>query len=56
MSNAEERRRFYGVYPAIVSDIRDPEGRGRVKVSLPDTVIADSVISASYTPGEGNLV
>ena len=27
--------RFYGAYPALVSDIKDPDGIGRVKVSLP---------------------
>lgn len=27
--------RWYGVYPAIVSDIADPDGQGRVKVTLP---------------------
>jgi uncharacterized protein involved in type VI secretion and phage assembly len=27
--------RWYGVYPALVSDIRDPESIGRVKVTLP---------------------
>jgi uncharacterized protein involved in type VI secretion and phage assembly len=27
--------RFYGVYPAVVSDVRDPEGQGRVKIRLP---------------------
>lgn len=27
--------RFYGVYPALVSDINDPDGQGRVKVKLP---------------------
>lgn len=32
---AEERNRLHGVYPAIVSDIRDPDGQGRVKVRLP---------------------
>ncbi len=26
---------WYGVYPALVMDIRDPDGQGRVKVSLP---------------------
>lgn len=27
--------RWYGVYPAQVRDVRDPDGRGRVKVALP---------------------
>jgi uncharacterized protein involved in type VI secretion and phage assembly len=27
--------RFYGAYPALVKDVKDPEGLGRVKVSLP---------------------
>jgi len=27
--------RFYGAYPALVTDIKDPDGIGRVKVSLP---------------------
>lgn len=26
---------WHGVYPALVTDIRDPDGQGRVKVSLP---------------------
>lgn len=26
---------FYGVYPALVNDIKDPDGQGRVKVVLP---------------------
>jgi uncharacterized protein involved in type VI secretion and phage assembly len=27
--------RWYGVYPALVSDVKDPDGLGRVKVTLP---------------------
>jgi len=27
--------RFYGVYPALVTDIVDPDGQGRVRVRLP---------------------
>jgi len=26
---------WYGVYPALVSDIKDPDGQGRVKITLP---------------------
>jgi uncharacterized protein involved in type VI secretion and phage assembly len=26
---------WYGVYPALVSDIKDPDGQGRVKIVLP---------------------
>ena len=27
--------RFFGCYPALVDDIKDPDGQGRVKVTLP---------------------
>src|SRR5207244_3847164 len=27
--------RWYGVYPALVTDIKDPDAQGRVKVTLP---------------------
>jgi len=27
--------RWYGVYPALVTDVRDPSGQGRVKITLP---------------------
>jgi uncharacterized protein involved in type VI secretion and phage assembly len=27
--------RWYGIYPGLVSDIKDPDGTGRVKVTLP---------------------
>lgn len=34
---AVERKRWYGVYPAVVTDIKDREGQGRVKIRLPWT-------------------
>jgi uncharacterized protein involved in type VI secretion and phage assembly len=27
--------RFYGAYPAVVKDVADPDGQGRVRISLP---------------------
>ncbi len=34
-AQAARRQRLMGVYPALVTDIRDPDGQGRVKVTLP---------------------
>ena len=31
----ETAGKWYGVYPALVTDIKDPEGQGRVKIVLP---------------------
>ena len=30
-----ERPRLYGVYPALVTDVQDPDAQGRVQVRLP---------------------
>lgn len=30
-----ERQRLYGVYPALVTDVQDPDQQGRVQVKLP---------------------
>lgn len=35
LERAVERQRLYGVYPAEVTDIKDPDGQGRVKIRLP---------------------
>lgn len=32
---AGTEQRWFGVHPALVSDIKDPDGQGRVKISLP---------------------
>ncbi len=32
---AERAARWYGVFPGVVVDLRDPDGQGRVKVRLP---------------------
>ena len=32
---AVERKRLYGAYPATVTDIKDPDSQGRIKVKLP---------------------
>ncbi len=33
--NHSELDRLYGVYPALVTDINDPDSQGRVKITLP---------------------
>ncbi|MCO6434763.1 phage baseplate assembly protein V [Nitrosomonas nitrosa] len=33
--SALQRNRWWGVYPALVTDIKDPDGQGRVKIKLP---------------------
>jgi uncharacterized protein involved in type VI secretion and phage assembly len=33
--------RWYGVYPALVTDVRDPDNQGRVRVTLPWSPDAD---------------
>lgn len=32
---AMERKRLYGAYPATVTDIKDPDSQGRIKIKLP---------------------
>jgi uncharacterized protein involved in type VI secretion and phage assembly len=33
--SALERNRWWGAYPALVTNIKDPDGQGRVKIKLP---------------------
>ena|SRR5215471_12979937 len=35
IETAVERKRLYGAYPATVTDLKDPDSQGRVKVKLP---------------------
>jgi uncharacterized protein involved in type VI secretion and phage assembly len=34
---ATERKRLFGVYPAVVTNIKDEDGQGRIKIRLPWT-------------------
>ncbi len=40
--------RWYGVYPALVTDIKDPDGQGRVKVALPWSPDGDGASYAAW--------
>jgi uncharacterized protein involved in type VI secretion and phage assembly len=35
LAQAQDRRRLYGVYPALVQSVTDPDQQGRVRVRLP---------------------
>jgi uncharacterized protein involved in type VI secretion and phage assembly len=37
----DQAGRWYGVYPALVTDVKDPDGQGRVKIALPWSPDAD---------------
>ncbi len=54
LDRAEARRRLAGVYPARVTDVKDPDGQGRVRVSLPwapDTAGASCAVWARLAVG-----
>lgn len=42
------RARLYGVYPAVVRDVQDPDSQGRVKVELPFTASADAAPAQAW--------
>lgn len=46
LSGAPER--LVGVYPALVTDVQDPDGQGRVKVSLPFVNPAEGPAAAAW--------
>lgn len=43
---AEQRKRLYGVYPAVVKSVKDPDKQGRVRVMLPWSPDSDSSYEA----------
>ena len=43
--------RWYGAFPALVTDIKDPDGQGRVKIALPWS--ADTAGRDATKPGHG---
>lgn len=46
---------FYGVYPAVVTDVHDPAGEGRIRVSFPHLGSTQrSAWAALATPMAGN--
>ena len=45
--------RWYGAFPALVSDIKDPDGQGRVKITLDDQDGQEKMILE--TPGGQKL-
>ena len=45
---APPRTRLFGVYPALVRDVQDPEGQGRVKVELPFLAAADAAPAQAW--------
>ena len=50
-ARAHEERpplRWYGVYPALVDDVKDPDGQGRVRVTLPWSPDADGGTFAAW--------
>lgn len=40
--NGSRADRLFGVYPAVVKDVQDPDGQGRVKVELPLLAAGDA--------------
>ena len=56
---AVERKRLYGAYPAQVTDIKDPDGQGRIKIKLPwspDTDAGYEVWARLAVPMAGDSV
>jgi uncharacterized protein involved in type VI secretion and phage assembly len=41
VGHAAPGARWYGVYPALVTDVRDPDNQGRVRITLPWSPDAD---------------
>lgn len=44
-----EGPRWFGLYPAMVVDLVDPNGKGRIKVSFPSFATAGAIVTAWAT-------
>lgn len=49
LPNDGEGARWFGLYPALVSDLVDPEAKGRIKVRLPSFGAAGEAVTAWAT-------
>lgn len=46
-----ERPRLYGVYPALVTSVQDPDNQGRVQIKLPLVEEADGATALALACG-----
>ena len=47
-AGVSERPRLYGVYPALVTDVQDPDNQGRVQIKLPLVEEADGATALAW--------
>ena len=44
----QDRHRLYGVYPAQVADVQDPDAQGRVQIRLPFVEESDGASALAW--------
>jgi uncharacterized protein involved in type VI secretion and phage assembly len=47
-ATGSERPRLYGVYPALVTDVQDPDNQGRVQIKLPFVEESDGATALAW--------